>query len=102
MSNEIISFPLEVTVTKDDVEKGKQHHCIECPIALALKRVTDLTWYVTLERAWTNIDSVYFIAQLPKIAQFFIFTFDAKQDIELITFCLSEITITDSMEFDYE
>lgn len=64
---------LEVDVTQQDIDSGKPRSCYECPISLALRRITGKRWKVSCHSAESMDEERFY---LPLEARRFVDRFD--------------------------
>lgn len=74
---------LTIFITEDDIKQGKKRECLECPIALAVKRATDLEFgenklipHIAPNFGMLISDEISYRFQLPGEAERFLHEFD--------------------------
>lgn len=83
MKNETLDVPMaRVEVTQDDIDRGVPDRRCDCPIALALHRLTGKHWNVFQNCVRFNSLTI----ALPMEARFFIRCFDRKEQVDPFAF----------------
>ena len=77
---------MQIDVTQEDIDRGIPREGENCPIALALKRATDITWQVDRLSAMCLGDPWLRKILLPKQAVDFISDFDLDKTVGAFTF----------------
>lgn len=89
----VITNPVHVSVTQDDIDMGETHSCLNCPIALAMKRALPLDATFVHVRA-TYVSTDWHNAPLPACAVEFIKKFDfGRAKVEPFEFNLTFVKI---------
>lgn len=83
---------MEISVTKEDIKKGNQGHCRDCPIALAASRAFGVdvlvrSRYVAVDAVPGGRNAIY---SLPENARNFINNFDNGRPVRPFRFELGE------------
>ena len=75
---------IKVEVTQEDIEKGKKRDSSCCPVALACKRVVNLTWSEVFQRVGYNYDRIIsrWIGKFDRGEKVEPFSFELPNDIK--------------------
>ena len=71
MANDL-KWPIRVQVTQEDIDQGEADNCFDCPVALALKRVTGAV--IEVNNSFAIVDGV--AIRLPPTVEIWIANFD--------------------------
>lgn len=84
---------VKISVTQDDINSGVRNACLDCPIALAIKRAGHIA-KVGSEVVYLppNVRRAFRPTSLPRSAQRFIRRFDQAKPVEPFNFFL-EMTV---------
>lgn len=74
-----------IKVTAKDIRDGTRRSCTQCPIVLAIQKLT--TFKVTVSTAWVEIEGWW--ERLPFEARLFICNFDTEQKVRPFSFTLN-------------
>lgn len=77
---------MKITVTNKDIKNGRQHHCFECPIALAVRRACQ-TEVVSVGGFTIKVRGGDWI-KIPRLAVNFIGDFDLGKPVQPFSFNL--------------
>ena len=77
---------MTIHVTQEDIDHGRRRSCTNCPVALALERITGEMWEVGLLSAWKLLEKSYPSKTLPKKAHKFILAFDEGRKTKPFSF----------------
>jgi len=81
---------MKITVTAEDIKRGKRHSCERCPVALAISRVLRIRG-----RVWVDGDSCEAPsgqrASLPKKVRDFVAAFDDLESVRPFSFVMRRI-----------
>lgn len=79
---------MQVTVTQEDIRRGRPHSSVACPIALAASRAFGSTAHVGI--GCVVISGVAYL--LPDVAEEFARAIDYREAVEPIEFDITEVT----------
>lgn len=79
---------IPVRVSRDHIDCGERGEPAFCPIALALREVTDISWIRVSgqEIHWTDNDMNWCEADTPRIAREFLHQFDSGERVKPMRF----------------
>jgi hypothetical protein len=82
---------VKIRVTQDDIDKGIQSNCVECPVARALNRagIKGLVASSFVSVVSVNDGPAGFFAELPRSANRFIERFDNYREVKPFNFFLN-------------